>query len=713
MAIIFGLCAFLCFLSFKPSEPYLSQYLVCELNTQEDYCDGFANPVSCGANVPCTWSMESNLCTPTTCSTVSSSDCGNSDYDYCTKHSHSSGDTCEETKCYKNFTEDEVNDEIYPWSTYAYLPFLLVLGPAAELFSYRAAILVGICGRLVTRFLLLYGKSITDMQWMQVSYAFGTAAEDVLSAYVFYTLSPAYYQVGTSYIKATSLATNMAAGIVGDLLVVEGDVSLRILMWISAVSVCIGFIVGVLVIQAPHLHAVQHNTESDHKEKGGKAFMEANNSDTMNPIGENSTDSAIDSPTSSSKHGFLYHNDSTHIDNTTTSVVNPATQLTVSEKLRLFKEQLVFLRLAFRSRTLTALVLYWVMGNAVFMTLYDYEVAIYAELNGSNEWNGSVLAIMLVAGTIGALLPTWLKHDTEAVATSNDVATTDTTNNSTIEPTPTINAEINETTAATTTTTTFTATSEFTVGTRITIAGILSCVNLLLFVLSWEVVASVAFLALFFATWQYINVVTFARLALALKVAQVESTSAACVDATVSAGIEGERLTEQERQLSVDLEPHKIICAPVSAGPHLYNMRLSRQSRQSRDSNDVGISLHNPDSLSALHPPATLNSRDATDLSSLAAHPIDRETMSSTPIDISDAPDPPYSVALVTIIALNAAVQIILQAIAFSGLALPLRTSCYVFVLVFCVSTVLYVVALLVLFGLARMRAGVSKLFTK
>ena len=44
-------------------------------------------------------------------------------------------------------------------------------------------------------------------------------------------------------------------------------------------------------------------------------------------------------------------------------------------------------------------------------TLYDYEVAIYAELNGSNEWNGSVLAVMLVAGTVGALLPTWLKHD--------------------------------------------------------------------------------------------------------------------------------------------------------------------------------------------------------------------------------------------------------------------------------------------------------------
>lgn len=167
LAIIFGLCAFLGFLSFKPSEPYLSQYLICELDTQEDFCSGFDDITSCTSNVPCSWDATTSLCSPLTCGNVSIDDCGNSDYDYCIKDSH----TCKYDKCYKNFTEDEVNDQIYPWSTYAYLPFLMVLGPGAELFSYRVAILVGICGRLVTRFLLLYGKSIADMQWMQVCIA--------------------------------------------------------------------------------------------------------------------------------------------------------------------------------------------------------------------------------------------------------------------------------------------------------------------------------------------------------------------------------------------------------------------------------------------------------------------------------------------------------------------------------------------------------------
>ena len=38
------------------------------------------------------------------------------------------------------------------------------------------------------------------------------------------------------------------------------------------------------------------------------------------------------------------------------------------------------------------------------MTLYDYEVAIYQELNGSNSWNGSVIGVMLLSGSIGAMV---------------------------------------------------------------------------------------------------------------------------------------------------------------------------------------------------------------------------------------------------------------------------------------------------------------------
>jgi hypothetical protein len=78
-----------------------------------------------------------------------------------------------------------------------------------------------------------------------------------------------------------------------------------------------------------------------------------------------------------------------------------------------------------------------------------------------------------------------------------------------------------------------------------------------------------------------------------------------------------------------------------------------------------------------------------------------------------DIPEPPYSVALVSVIALNVVVQIILQAVAFSGLALPLRASCWVFVLTFCAATAAYVLCLLCNFGQAAVGSGLRGLFVR
>ena len=172
--VIAGLCLFIAALSFKPSEPYLSQYLICNKNTQENYCDGYGDGSSCNENAPCIWNSNTNHCDINSCSNVTLSSCGNDDFTYCVEEDNA----CHNVRCYTHFTEDQVNNDIYPWSTFAYLPFLLLLGPFAELVSYRAAILFGILGRVATRIMLLYGSSLELMQLMQVVYSLGTAAED-------------------------------------------------------------------------------------------------------------------------------------------------------------------------------------------------------------------------------------------------------------------------------------------------------------------------------------------------------------------------------------------------------------------------------------------------------------------------------------------------------------------------------------------------------
>lgn len=206
----------------------------------------------------------------------------------------------------------------------------------------------------------------------------------VLAAYVYYSLTPAYYQLGTSYIKATSLATNVVAGVIGDLLVVEGGVSLRTLMWISAVSVCIGYVVGVVVLQpvtASTVPALVEDIDTKNSDVIGVRIVSPMVEGDSNKGGlEECLTPLLRSPVSDA---LTQETQSTGTDHRAVSAANMSSSTpssakisertdtasavpTTREKLRLFWAQLQYLRVAFRSKSLCALVGYWVVGNAVF-----------------------------------------------------------------------------------------------------------------------------------------------------------------------------------------------------------------------------------------------------------------------------------------------------------------------------------------------------------
>lgn len=156
------------FLAFKPSEPYLSQFLICNYKTEQGDCKDSISSDTCISNSFCQWNAIDSSCSLTSCDSLLDNQCNG--FNYCTFNKETNH--CENLKCYKNFTENEVNNEIFPWSTYAYLIFLVVLmiGPMIQLVSYRVAIIIGVMGRVATRFLLIYGTTVPQMQVMQVKF---------------------------------------------------------------------------------------------------------------------------------------------------------------------------------------------------------------------------------------------------------------------------------------------------------------------------------------------------------------------------------------------------------------------------------------------------------------------------------------------------------------------------------------------------------------
>jgi len=84
----------------------------------------------------------------------------------------------------KGFTNKQVNSDIFPVSLYASLVFFIVAGPAASLTSTKTVLVAGGACKLLTRVLLLWGRTLADMRLMQVAFAAGSASDLMLYAYV-------------------------------------------------------------------------------------------------------------------------------------------------------------------------------------------------------------------------------------------------------------------------------------------------------------------------------------------------------------------------------------------------------------------------------------------------------------------------------------------------------------------------------------------------
>lgn len=759
---VVGLCLFIGCLSFKPSEPYLTEYLTCAYDTSTSYCAALSDVNSCaGSAPPCQWSVEQHACQVVPCSNVSLSDCAAGTlYTYCSLDISSTH--CKETRCYKHFTEDQVNNDIYPWSTYAYLPFLFTLGPFAEIFSYRAAILFGILGRVLTRVLLLYGESLTAMQLMQVAYSLGSAAEDVFSAYVYYVVPLETYQDATSVIKAAQLVASVLAGILGDALVVKAHASLKTLMWISASFVWTGFAIGLFVIKPSH-KKIRHEAASvmktavdsasgspaaaatssnDARKKKKKAKSKrrpkipssvANEYGSVSGFGgrdvqlsdidvidfsattdldveesaqtENNatlTSSSISASSNGSMQASygngtfaanMTRNTSEASENISSSPEPTEVPNVKSSKLHTFRRQLHFLRRALESRPLLAMLSLWIIGNSVFTTLYGYEVSIFLELNnGSNDWNGSVLAGMLLFGCLGAVLPAY-HHQQSCIPCSS--ANIQCCSRLTGHHRPGEERVSHGHGRVPTQADSSRLESETVVCLRLALAALLCSAALLLFVSSWSLVPSLIFLALFICAWTYISVVVFARFAAHLKLAK-----------------------EKEKEVGVNIPGESNAFSPLQSLPlTMLNDFLDTRIEEEE------VQYHQSDRNSKFSPKISLEGsydnngirlsqgRDI-EMTRFSVPQQDEDSSRRTSEDLERANeevDPPFSFAIVCIIGCNVIAQVVLQAILFSGLQTSLWFACWCFVMLFVAATGLYVLFVTYWFGLSTFRSELRK----
>jgi len=210
-------CCFIFFLSFKPSEPYLTAYLTNNIGLSSDEVDAKVYPIyQIAQAIVITLLAAAKIL-----------------------------------------------------GLLVYVPT-----PVRILLNDKNLIVIGALCRLATRGLLLFGTNLFFMQIMQVTYAIGGCAKIVFTAYCL-CIIPSKSQQLTALTQASLLFSNIAASLLSDLILYLSNPEYRAetyrhLMWISFVSVLISCLFAIFGLKS-HYPEVGDPSLSVDQDQGDKS----------------------------------------------------------------------------------------------------------------------------------------------------------------------------------------------------------------------------------------------------------------------------------------------------------------------------------------------------------------------------------------------------------------------------------------------------------
>ena len=118
---------------------------------------------------------------------------------------------------WKNFTDTQVNQEIFPVSTYSYFSTLVVIFLITDFVRYKPIIILCGLSGTITFLLLALGKDVATMQVVEFFYGLFFSTEVAYYTYIYAKVDRKHYQEVTSHTKAASLFGRCMAGIIAQL----------------------------------------------------------------------------------------------------------------------------------------------------------------------------------------------------------------------------------------------------------------------------------------------------------------------------------------------------------------------------------------------------------------------------------------------------------------------------------------------------------------
>ncbi|CAL1678513.1 unnamed protein product [Lasius platythorax] len=118
---------------------------------------------------------------------------------------------------WKNFTAEEVNQDIYPVTTYSFLATLILVFLITDFVRYKPIIILcGISG-IITFLMIILGRTVMVFQILEFFHGLYLSTEVAYYTYIYAKVDKTHYQEVTSHTKAAALLGRSMSGIIAQL----------------------------------------------------------------------------------------------------------------------------------------------------------------------------------------------------------------------------------------------------------------------------------------------------------------------------------------------------------------------------------------------------------------------------------------------------------------------------------------------------------------
>ena len=247
----------------------------------------------------------------------------------------------------------QVTRQVYPVWTYSSLVLLIPVFLVTDVLRYKPVIVLQGLTYVTAFLLVLVGSGVRSAQLALFSYSVASAGDVAYFSYIYVVVPSSRYQQVTSYVRGAGLLGYAMGGLLGQLLVSLGGVSLYCLAIVTVVSVSIG-LVTTFFLPMPKT----------------SIFL-------------NGTDSVRQSPPEEGAHDFQ------------------AKSVTAAEHVgRIFKNLLLDCKKCYSSAALLFFCIWMATGRCGFYQVSGYVQLLWVQIQPQNAtaYNGGVDAIGMLSG---------------------------------------------------------------------------------------------------------------------------------------------------------------------------------------------------------------------------------------------------------------------------------------------------------------------------